>query len=55
MERPPPPTFVLTLVAQHRDQDPDGMRRLRAVLKLLLRTFGFRCKSISYPHLNLGS
>jgi hypothetical protein len=27
------------------------MRRLRAVLKLLLRCFGFRCRAIDYPEL----
>jgi hypothetical protein len=47
--RPPKPTFRLTLVAQHRDGDANGMRRLRAVLKLLLRSFGFRCTWIEYP------
>jgi hypothetical protein len=45
----PKPRFVLHLTALPRDNDDDGMRRLRAVLKLLLRGFGFRCTWISYP------
>jgi hypothetical protein len=40
------PTFELTLVAQHREHDPDGNLRLRMALKLLLRTFGLRCTSV---------
>lgn len=46
------PVFVLTLEALPRDRDPSGMLRLRAVLKLLLRSFGFRCKRIDYPTAN---
>jgi hypothetical protein len=37
------PTFVLRLEAQHRADDPDGVRRLRGLLKVLLRSLGFRC------------
>jgi len=47
--RPPKPLFVLHLEAQHRHDDANGMRRLRAILKLLLRTFGFKCHWIDYP------
>jgi hypothetical protein len=41
-----PQAFTLMLVALHRYDDPQGWRRMRAVLKRLLRGFGFRCVSI---------
>jgi len=37
------PVFVLTLVAE---PGPDGIRDLRALLKLALRRFKLRCVSI---------
>lgn len=42
------PTFRLTLRALRRPNDTSGMRRLRAALKVLLRTFGLRCTAIDY-------
>jgi hypothetical protein len=45
----PKPQFVLHLEASPRGGDHDGMRRLRAVLKALLRCWGFRCRWIAYP------
>ena len=48
--RPPKPTFRLTLEALPRPGgDTDGMRRLRAALKALLRNWGLKCKAIEYP------
>lgn len=48
--KPPKPRFILHLEAHPRPGgDHDGLRRLRAVLKLLLRCFGFRCTRIDYP------
>jgi hypothetical protein len=45
------PQFVLHLEAQPRPGgDEDGMRRLRAILKVLLRSFGFKCTRIDYPN-----
>ena len=35
--------FVLTIDAKPNPSDPDGRRRLRMGLKLLLRVFGLRC------------
>lgn len=43
------PEFVLRLRAEPRsgDQsDPDGTRRLRAVLKALLRSYGMKCLEV---------
>jgi len=38
--------YALTLRAEPRAGDPDGTRRLRALLKRLLRGYGFRCTRI---------
>lgn len=35
--------FQLTIEALHRPSDPNGTRRLRAMLKTLLRAWGFKC------------
>jgi hypothetical protein len=40
--RPPPPVFVIKLVAA---PGVDSIRALRALLKILLRQFGLRCVS----------
>jgi hypothetical protein len=47
--KPSPPRFVLHVTALPRDGDLNATRRLKAALKLLLRSFGFRCTSIEYP------
>jgi hypothetical protein len=44
----PKAIFKLTLVAEPRHGDDDGMRHLRNVLKLLPRGFGFRRTWIEY-------
>ncbi len=49
MPTPIRPTFNLTLFSEHRYLDPDGMGRLRAIFKVLLRGFGMRCTWIEYP------
>jgi hypothetical protein len=35
--------YVLIIEAEHRADDPNGMRRLRLLLKRALRAFGLRC------------
>lgn len=41
------PEFILRLRAERIDQtDRDGVRRLRAALKTLLRSFGLRALSV---------
>lgn len=47
--RSPRQRFILTLMPDHRDNDPTGFYRLKAVLKRLLRQYGLRCREISYP------
>ena len=37
---------TLKLSLQHRSDDPDGVRRLRQMLKTMLRSFGVRCVEI---------
>lgn len=49
-ERTPHPRFVLYLTALPRPGgDDNGMRRLKAILKALLRCWGFKCTWITYP------
>jgi hypothetical protein len=43
-----PKPFILTLVPKHQDDDPEGFRRLRFILKRLLRGFSFRCTKIDF-------
>jgi hypothetical protein len=40
------PTFTLTLRPLPRRDDPGGIRRLRAALKSLLRSYGLRVVSV---------
>ena len=40
------PRFKLTLEAVPRHDDADGIRRLRAALKALLRSYGLRCVDV---------
>lgn len=48
--RPPkPPAVVLHLQPSYRDDDPEGNRRLRAILKLMLRGYGFRLTKLECP------
>ena len=42
-----PPTCTLTIRPEPRADDPRGLRRLRAALKMLLRRFGLRCLAIT--------
>lgn len=35
--------YVIILEADDRPSDPNGTRRLRAMLKRLLRAWGFKC------------
>jgi hypothetical protein len=37
------PIYQLTLRAQHHFADPEGIRRLRSLLKVLKRSMGFDC------------
>ena len=37
------PEYTIRLRCQHDPTDPDGIRRLRAALKRLLRGYGLRC------------
>jgi len=39
-------TYILRLRPLPQADDPDGIRRLRAALKALLRSFGLRCVAI---------
>jgi hypothetical protein len=38
----------LTLEALPRDDDRDGNRRMRSILKMLLRGYGFRCQRVEW-------
>ena len=38
------PRYTLVLRPMPDRSDPDGIRRLRAVLKCLLRSYGMRCE-----------
>jgi hypothetical protein len=40
------PTYIITVRPEQQPDDPDGIRRLRELLKRLLRSFGMRCLSI---------
>lgn len=40
------PRFLVTVEADHKDDDPGGFRRLRSFLKRLLRGHGLRCKGV---------
>lgn len=39
--------YTVTLRPVPRGDDPQGVRRLRAALKCLLRSFGLRCTSVA--------
>ncbi len=41
------PTYTLTLRPEPDPGDPDGIRRLRAALKRLLRCYGLRCIALA--------
>lgn len=41
-----PASFILHITPVYRDDDRDGMRRLRAALKCLLRSYGLRCTKL---------
>ena len=40
------PEYTIRLRCQHDPTDPDGIRRLRAALKRLLRGYGLRCIAV---------
>jgi hypothetical protein len=44
--KPDASTWTLVLRPVPRDDDPDGVRRVRAALKALLRSYGLRCVGI---------
>ena len=44
------PTYHLLLRPLPRSYDPDGVLRIRAALKCLLRCFALRCTSIERTH-----
>jgi hypothetical protein len=41
------PTYTIIVQPAQQPDDPDGIHRLRELLKRLLRSFGFRCVSIT--------
>jgi len=41
------PVYVLTVRPTPDATDPQGIRRLRAMLKSMLRRFGLRCVSVT--------